>query len=274
MRRMMKKTLSLLLSAVFVLSAFTVLFGVSFADDGRLLHTEGENIVNGKGETVVLRGTNFGGWGIMEDWFTPFTDAAGEDNMYEALVSRFGVEKTHALFQTYRENWITELDYQNVAALGMNVIRLPIWYRNFQSDDNGTWYRDEAGNIDWSELDEVLRLCEKYGLYLILDLHGAPGYQNDYDHCGRSKSMSLFDDTDAGRRYRAVTLDFWVELARHCVGNPTVAMYDLLNEPLGTNITRDKSLKQNFWDFSDELYRAIRAVDPGVSIRTIYLPNK
>ncbi len=275
MRRMMKKTLSLLLSAVFALSAFTVLFGVSFADDGRLLHTEGENIVNGKGETVVLRGTNFGGWGIMEDWFTPFTDAAGEDNMYEALVSRFGVEKTHALFQTYRANWITELDYQNVASLGMNVIRLPIWYRNFQSDDNGTWYRDEAGNIDWSELDEVLRLCEKYGLYLILDLHGAPGYQNDYDHCGRSKSMSLFDDTEAGRRYRAVTLDFWTELAKHCAGNPTVAMYDLLNEPLGTNITRDKSLKQNFWDFSDELYRAIRAVDPDhiITMEAIWDPS-
>ena len=99
-RMMMKKTLSLLLSAVFALSAFAVLFGASFADDGRLLHTEGENIVNGKGETVVLRGTNFGGWGIMEDWFTPFTDAAGEDNMYEALVSRFGVEKTHALSGT------------------------------------------------------------------------------------------------------------------------------------------------------------------------------
>ncbi len=276
MRKSAKKLLSLCLTALLALSCFALLGGVSkAADGGRMLHTEGETIVNGKGEAVVLRGTNFGGWGIMEDWFTPFTDPAGEDNMYEALVSRFGVEKTHALFRTYRANWITETDYKNVADLGMNVVRLPIWYRNFQADDNGTWYRDEAGNIDWSELDEVLRLCEKYGLYLIIDLHGAPGYQNDYDHCGRSKSMSLFDDTPAGRRYREVTLDFWVELAKHCAGNPTVAMYDLLNEPLGTNITRDKSLKQNFWDFSDELYRAIRAVDPDhiITMEAIWDPS-
>ena len=225
------------------------------------LHTDGEQIVDADGKAVVLRGTNFGGWGIMEDWFCPFTDPAGEDNIYETLVSRFGQDATHALFQTYRQNWITEQDFQNVAAMGMNVVRLPIWYRNFQRDDNGTWYRDAAGNIDWHELDEMVDLCRKYGLYLIIDLHGLPGYQNDYDHCGRSKSMSLFDDTDAGKRYREVALDFWVELAKRYADDPTVAMYDLMNEPLGTNITRDRSLRQNFWDFSDELYRAIRAVD-------------
>ncbi len=256
---MMKKCISVLLALLLGLSVcFT-----AFAADAPLpfLHVEGEKILRDDGSEIVLRGTNFGGWGIMEDWFCPFSDPAGSENAYETLVERFGVEKTHALYRTFRANWITEQDYANCAAMGMNVIRLPIWYRNFQSDDNGTWYRTADGAIDWSELDAVVTLCRKYGLYLIVDLHGLPGHQNDYDHCGRSKSMTLFDDTDEGARYRAVALDFWEELAKHYADEPTIAMYDLMNEPLGTNITREKSLRQNFWDFSDALYRAIRAVD-------------
>ena len=258
----MKKAISVCLAAlILAVSLQPTAFAAQMQPQTAFLHTEGEQIVRESGEPIVLRGTNFGGWGILEDWFCPFTEPSGLENIYQTLVSRFGTDATHALFQNYRRNWTTEIDYQNVADMGMNVIRLPIWYRNLQRDDDGTWYRDEAGKIDFSELDTVVSLCRKYGLYLILDLHGLPGYQNDYDHCGKSKSMSLFDDTPQGARYREVTLDLWTQLAAHYADEPVIAMYDLMNEPLGTNITRDKSLKQNFWDFSDALYRAIRAVD-------------
>ena len=279
MKTTMKKTLALLLALLCAVSCFAVLSAAESAftpvADKDFLHTEGERIVNANGETVVLRGTNFGGWGIMEDWFCPYTSPAGEDVMFQTLVERFGTEKTHALMQHYRENWITEQDYRNVAELGMNVVRLPIWYRNFQSDDNGTWYRDANGEIDWHELDEAVALCKRYGLYLIIDLHGLPGYQNDYDHCGRSKSMSLFDDTEKGARYREVVKDFWVTLAARYKDEPTVAMYDLMNEPLGTNITIDKSYQQRFFDFSDELYRAVRAADSRhiISMEAIWSPD-
>ncbi len=275
-----KTVLSVLLAALLALSALNV--GALAEDaaytpigDGDLLHTEGEAIYNENGEQVILRGTNFGGWGIMEDWFCPFEDPTGEEACYLKLVERFGQEAAHELFKTYRANWITELDYKNVADNHMNVIRLPIWFRNFQSDDNGTWYRKEDGSIDFSELDEAVRLCKKYGLYLIIDAHGLPGYQNDYDHCGKSKSMSLFDDTEKGARYREVVVDFWTEIAKRYKDEPTIAMYDLMNEPLGTNITRDKSYQQAFWDFSDELYRAIRAVDPDhiITMEAIWAPN-
>ena len=256
MKTTMKKTISVLLALVCALSCFAVASSAAQSEPMIVaplpfLHTEGEQIVNESGETIVLRGTNFGGWGIMEDWFCPYTSPAGEEVMFDTLVARFGLERTHALMQLYRENWITEQDVRNVAELGMNVIRLPIWYRNFQRDDNGTWYRDANGDIDWHELDEVVAMCRKYGLYLIIDLHGLPGYQNDYDHCGKSKSMSLFDSTEQGARYRAVAKDFWVTLATHYKDEPNIAMYDLMNEPLGTNITIDKSYQQIFFDFSD-----------------------
>lgn len=272
-----KKAAALVLAVLLCVAPLSVFASDRAAASGGLspLHTEGDKIVDADGGEVILRGTNFGGWGIMEDWFCPFTDPTGEDNCYQTLVSRFGSEATREIFRNYRANWITEVDYANVAEQGMNVIRLPIWYRNFQSDDNGTWYRLENGEIDFTELDRAVELCKKYGLYIIIDAHGLPGYQNDYDHCGRSKSMSLFDDTPQGERYREVVLDFWVEIAKRYAGEPAVAMYDLMNEPLGTNITRDKSYQQTFWDFSDELYRAIREVDPNhiISMEAIWSPS-
>ena len=256
-----KKSLALMLALIIMLLSVPAFAAQSSAAPAAL-HTEGEKIIDSNGKEIILRGTNFGGWGIMEDWFCPYTNPAGEEQVYQTLVKRFGTDATHELFKTYRSNWITETDYKNVASLGMNVVRLPIWYRNFQSDDNGTWYRKDNGEIDFSELDEAVAMCRKYNLYLIIDLHGLPGYQNDYDHCGHSKSMSLFDDTEKGKRYREVVTDFWVEMAKHYKGETTIAMYDLMNEPLGTNITRDGSFQQTFWDFSNDLYKAVREVDP------------
>ena len=80
--------------------------------------------------------------------------------MFQTLVKRFGIEKTHKLMQLYRSNWITETDYRNVKELGMNVIRLPVWYRNFQSDDNGTWYSNPV-KVDEIISPEVVAVAEK-----------------------------------------------------------------------------------------------------------------
>ena len=90
MKTKMKKTLALLLALLCAVSCFAVLSAAESAftpvADKDFLHTEGERIVNANGETVVLRGTNFGGWGIMEDWFCPYTSPAGEDVMFQTLV--------------------------------------------------------------------------------------------------------------------------------------------------------------------------------------------
>ena len=81
-------------------TAFACLPVFTFAESGALpmLHTQGEKIFDENGGEVVLRGTNFGGWGIMEDWFCPYTNPAGEEGVYKTLVERFGQQKTLELF--------------------------------------------------------------------------------------------------------------------------------------------------------------------------------
>ena len=113
MQSCIKKTLCVLLCCLFALSALSPAAFAADAyepvEDGDFLHTEGDKILNADGEEVVLRGTNFGGWGIMEDWFCPFEDPAGEENAYDAIVERFGADAI-------------ELSVSNPAAESLEVV--------------------------------------------------------------------------------------------------------------------------------------------------------
>lgn len=116
----------------------------------RFLKVSDGQLVNGKGETVLLRGVNLGGWLIQESWMCPVN---GEDRKWanldtlELLESRFTDEQVQTLLDTYQDNWITESDIKNIAELGCNVVRVPFWYRNFMKDEQGTWLTEDFDKI-------------------------------------------------------------------------------------------------------------------------------
>src|SRR5690625_5926110 len=60
----------------------------------------------------------------------------------------------------------------------MNVLRLPFTYFEMLNDD-GSLKSTAFDRLDW-----FIREAEKRELYVILDLHGAPGSQNGKDHSG------------------------------------------------------------------------------------------
>ena len=233
-------------------------FSKTSLDDNDYLTCEGKNFVNADGETVILRGTNLGGWLIQEQWFCPTENSQGQYDILRTLTDRFGKEKADEIIKTYEDNWITEFDLDVIAALGFNCVRVPFWYRNFQTDDNGTWKRDENNNIDFSRLDWIVDECGKRGMYVVLDLHGAIGFQSGKDHSGLENSSHYFDNTADGRRYRSMTADLWKELAAHFKGNPAIAAYDLLNEPMCDWVP---AKHVTLWFAYDGLYDAVRSVD-------------
>ncbi len=228
------------------------------ADD--MLHTDGKEIFNAKGEKIVLKGVNLGSWLICETWMTPV--ASSDDNMttLNILTERFGVEKAYELINIYEDNWITEYDLDKIAELGFNCVRVPFWFRNFYYDDQGTKILDENGEWDFSRLDWVVSECSKRGLYVILDLHGAPGFQGNKDHCGKANSCGLFDSSDEAERWRELTIELWTAVATRFSGNPAVAMYDLLNEPNCDVPSKEKHSLTTISVFN-RLYKAIREVD-------------
>ena len=229
------------------------------ADD--FLTTKGQDIVNRKGEKVRLKGVNLGAWMIFEGWLCPYEDDLDHYTLLEKLTERFGEEKAYELFNTYMDNWITEYDLDKIKKMGFNCVRVPFWYRNFYYDDNGRKILDENGEGDFSRLEWVVSECAEREIYVVLDMHGAVGYQSDAPHNGKADSVGLYADTEQGERYRELTDELWTEIATRFKDEPAVAMYDLLNEPMCDVEATEFERRKNNEMIYTRLYDTIRAVD-------------
>ena len=249
--------ITLISSFIFYSSAETV----GFTDED-FLTTKGQQLVNRKGEVIQLKGVNLGAWLIWEDWLCPYEEASDHAEVLEVLTERFGIEGAYDLMDTYMDNWITEYDLDEIKKMGFNCVRVPFWYRNFYYDDNGTKILDENGEWDFSRLDWVVAECAERELYVILDMHGAVGYQSDAPHNGKADSCGLYDKTEQGERYRELTDELWTAIATRFRGNPAVAMYDLLNEPMCDVDCGEITRRINNEFIYTRLYDTVRAADP------------
>ena len=272
----MKKLLSVILAFAMIIPSFAVGFSQGetenvsgfTADD--FLTTKGQSIVNQKGEKVQLKGVNLGSWLIWEDWLSPYERSTDDETVNKenahydiaaVLENRFGRDGAYELMNTYMDNWITEYDLDEIKKMGFNCVRVPFWYRNFYYDDNGTKILNEKGEWDFSRLDWVVSECAERRLYVILDMHGAVGYQSDAPHNGDGGNCGLYEDTEQGEKYRVLTDELWTAIASRFEGNPAVAMYDLLNEPMCDVEAGEIERRINNEFIYTRLYDTVRAVD-------------
>lgn len=236
-----------------ILAAVAGLTGLASvaAAEAPWLRAEGTNIVDAAGRRVILRGVNAGGWLVEEIWMMPFAAKPPEGSssrevrdhvtLWEAVGLRLGPAETRRVRNQFRLAWMNEADFARMRAAGMNCVRLPFLHDQETEPD---------GLFVW--LDAALAWARRAGLYVLLDLHGAPGRQSKDHHTGEADRNMLFRDEANVRR----TADLWARVAARYRDRPEVAGYDLLNEPMGA--TNPAQL----FDVQDRLYRAIRAVDP------------
>lgn len=216
------------------------------------LHTENAAFVNENGIETALRGIN-----LNDDIFyynkADVESAKGYDVFY-ALEKRFGSYGARQLAQKYYENFISPSDIKLIRKLGANCVRIPLRFRYLCRKDN---CKDD---IDFEKLDKLIEKCRKSGLYVILELHSAPGYQNTDSACGSSDESILFNPGKDGFEARNATVRFWTQVASHYKDEPTVAAYDLLNRPLSRIAEWENKL-----DMLSKFYRrtakAIRLID-------------
>jgi len=181
-------------------------------------------------------------------WFDSEPWVYEERSLWKYLENRFGPEKYKNLRDTFYDYYITEIDVQRVAEHGLNLIRIPIWYAALETDTvEGSIFNQKG----WEKLDEIVLWARQHEVYLILDMHGAPGGQNTELHQGLENGGQLWSNQACIDK----TVRLWKAIANYFKDEPHIAAYDLLNEPSGAPD------KQSYTDVHDAIYQAIREVD-------------
>ena len=174
----------------------------------------------------------------------PVLDAVSLDRL---LRERFGGSGADSFWAALHECWITPDDLRAARDAGFNFIRLPFWYRWVESEDA----RGVCSESGLRLLASAVAMAAEAGMYVLLDLHGAPGGQSMWDHTGEMGRNAFFATQD----YQERAARLWRGIAERFRNEPAVLGYDLLNEPAGAP---DIS---TWGKAHDGMYRAIRAVD-------------
>ena len=217
-----------------------------------MLHASGRNIVNANGQVVQLQGVNLGGWFIMEKWMCPLDSGSLPDtySVIQMLDQRFGVATEQSLIKTYQQSWITATDLDNIKAAGFNVVRVPVWWGQFYPLNNisNSGWRSDAFDV----LDSLVSEAGQRGIYVIIDMHGVVGSQSTSGDTGQQNTNTYWSNSNN----QGNTAYMWWEIANHYNGNPTIAGYDLINEPTGAPNNQAVVNAQN------ALYQTVRSADP------------
>ena len=232
-----------------ILCAILLVQGILRSQDLLRLY-EGE-IKNFLDQTINLKGCNLGNWLMLEMWMLNYADRGFTDqyDFIKTLEVRFGEEEAERLMDIYRTNWIQGSDIDIIKSFGMNTVRLPFDYKLLMdSDEKPFRLKDDA----WEWLDQAIAMAKKREMYVILDMHGAPGRQSGMDHSGRVGYNKLWSNKD----YQKQTAWLWNQISQRYKKEPAVAAYDLLNEPWGSN---ERNLKKVVL----QCYRAIRENNDG-----------
>lgn len=180
-------------------------------------------------------------------------------SLNNTLATRFGAAGAQTIINKHQDTWLATADLDNMQAAGMNFIRVPIGWNTFLNLD-GTWKANPWTKIDWIISEAAAR-----GIYVLVDLHTVPGGGCPWGSCGRIGPNP--NGFWGSATYQNWTEDIWKAIATRYVGNPAVAGYDLINEPL-IDYGEDADDVTQKSAYYDRLYDAVRAIDPN---HVIYL---
>src|SRR5215469_1458240 len=188
------------------------------------LHTDGTQIQNAQGHSVVLTGVNW-----------------------------FGFET-----QTFAPQGLDIRNYQDMldqmARLGFNTLRLPYSNQLFDptslpTDINYTLNPDLRGLHGLALMDKIVAGAQKAGLCVILDQHRPDAY---------AQSALWYTPQVPQSRW----IQDWVMLAKHYKNNPTIVGADLHNEPHAPATWGDGNPATDWRLAAEKAGNAVLAVNP------------
>lgn len=184
------------------------------------LETSGGDI-RYNGTSIFLRGTNFGNIQALKARKGPQGDWVWSSSV------------------TINDVTITEADYQKLAELGGNHVRFGMSF---------SWWRENKTRF-YEVMNQHIAWAKKHRLWLVLNLFTTPGdcYEGYSEHCGLWTSSAEQQQLQA----------FWRDVASTYSNEPTIAGYDLLNEPTPPG----PGWSTTWYNLAQQLIGTIRNVD-------------
>lgn len=196
------------------------------------LSTRGLAIVDPTGREVLLQGVNYPGY------------AQGRPQPHNAY------------------------SYWTLEGFRFNVVRLPISWANLEP---------QPGVFDTTYLssyvDQDVRWASSFGVYIILDMHqidwaerfggyGAPDWTVRKYMPNATGMQEAVSDFWSDKSLQEHLIQVWVRIAQHFANEPSVAGYDLLNEPWIYIYSKPGVNSSAVGSFYSRAIEAIRSVDP------------
>jgi aryl-phospho-beta-D-glucosidase BglC (GH1 family) len=195
------------------------------------LKTSGTKILNEKNENVLLRGIGFGGWMLQEGYMMKLNGEGQQYRLKSRIQEIIGEPETTRFYDRWLDNHTRKIDIDSLKAWGFNSVRLPMHYNLYTLPID---QEPVAGKQTWLDkgfkmTDSLMAWCKANQMYLILDLHAAPGGQgNDNNISDRDPSKPSLWDSEANQQK---TIALWTKLAERYKDEPWIAGYDIINEP-------------------------------------------
>ncbi|KAL3721693.1 hypothetical protein ACJRO7_034089 [Eucalyptus globulus] len=144
------------------------------------------------------------------------------------ITNGYGPSAAPKLLRDHWNNYITEQDFEFMAANSLTAVRIPVgWWIAYDPAPPAPFV---GGSLN--ALDNAFTWAGKHGMKVIVDLHAAPGSQNGQFHSASRDGFLEWGDSHIEETVKVI--DF---LAARYGNHPALVAIELMNEPQAPGVT-------------------------------------
>jgi endoglucanase len=231
----------------------TALSSAQLIAQNKFISVKGKEIIGRDGKPFLIRGTNLGNWLVPEGYMFKLKGINSPKLINQAFAEIVGPDEMRVFWKQFLDTYITAEDIHYLKTTGLNSIRIPFNYKLFTNED---YMGDNDATRGFKYLDKAIAWCKAEGIYVILDMHCAPGGQTG-DNIDDGYGYPFLMES---RPSQELTIKIWKDIAAHYKNESIILGYDLLNEPIAHYFKVDE-INPHLEPLFKEITAAVRTVD-------------